>query len=93
MSLDMPFALAIAHRGIARLHEPGTRARQEHIDQARALFRQCGATKDAKRLEEMFKVEDGRRPARENYVRTSASSMKSRTSTSGRYGDSSYGNR
>ncbi|HZM46853.1 MAG TPA: adenylate/guanylate cyclase domain-containing protein [Burkholderiales bacterium] len=54
--LDMPYALAIAHREIARLDEPGTPARQEHIDRARALFKECGAVKDAERLEDMFRV-------------------------------------
>jgi hypothetical protein len=54
--LDMPFALAIAHREIARLDEPGTPERREHVEQARALFRKCGAVKDAERLDEIFNL-------------------------------------
>jgi hypothetical protein len=52
----MPFALAIAHREIARLDEAGTPERQEHVEQARTLFRKCGAVQDAERLDEIFSV-------------------------------------
>jgi class 3 adenylate cyclase/tetratricopeptide (TPR) repeat protein len=54
--LDMPYALAIAHREIALLDEEGTPARRGHVEQARALFGQCGAAKDAERLDEIFRV-------------------------------------
>jgi len=54
--LDMPYALAIAHREIARVDEPGTQAREEHIGHARRLFNECGAVKDAQRLHEIFGI-------------------------------------
>ena len=54
--LDMPYALAIAHREIARLDEEDTPARRDHVEQARSLFSQCGALKDAERLDEIFRV-------------------------------------
>jgi hypothetical protein len=49
--LDMPFALAITHREIARLEAAGTPEQRSHVERARQLFAQCGAIEDVKRLD------------------------------------------
>ncbi len=45
--LDMPYALAITHREMARLDPKDTPARHAHTERARALFLACGAVQDA----------------------------------------------
>ena len=45
--LEMPYALAIAHREMARLDPKDTLARHAHTERARGLFLACGAVQDA----------------------------------------------
>ena len=44
---DMPYALAITHREMARLDPADTPARHAHVERARGLFLTCGALQDA----------------------------------------------
>lgn len=54
--LDMPYARAIAHREMARLDRADTPARRGHVQLARAFYTECGAVKDAERLDKLFTV-------------------------------------